>query len=121
MLTITIVIFVIALFVIELSFHAYRTIQNPDGAEIRKRLKRVVVEAQAEEKRSALPRRGCSARSLSSTKSSPSFQERPAWTCSSSRPILRYTFGFFFLASICLALTVYQAISILTRNPTFSR
>ena len=58
MLAIGLVIFLFSLFVIELSFHAYRTIEYPDRAEIRKRMRSSDRGGACRKNRSISPRKG---------------------------------------------------------------
>ena len=119
MLAIALVIFLLSLFVIELSFHAYNTIRYPDRAEIRKRLRTAVLDAPADGGADLTKRRVLS--------EVPFLNQILPYLPGAARmdllirqANLKYTLGFFFLSSICLAFTVYLFVSTLTRNPLLS-
>jgi tight adherence protein B len=119
MLAITLTIFLLSLFVIELSLHAYRTIQHPDRAEIRKRLRTAVMDEQVDGGANLTKRRLLS--------EVPFLNQILTHVPGSARmdllikqANLKYTVGFFFLSSICLAFTAYLFVSILIRNPSLS-
>lgn len=117
MVSITLIIFLLALFVIELSLRAYRTFQNPDRAEVRKRLREVNVE---EGEEVSLTKRRVMSEVPFLNRVLPLLPGASRMDLLVKQANLQYTLGFFCLSSLCLAVTVHLAISILTRNAAFA-
>jgi len=115
MLAIGLAIFLLSLFVIELSFHAYRTIQNPDRAAVRRRLRAAVMDEHVEGETLLTKKRVLSEVPLLN-QILLHFPGAARMDLLIKQANLKYTFGFFFLSSICLAFTAYLVLSILVRN-----
>jgi tight adherence protein B len=113
------VIFVLSLFVIELSFHAFRIIQHPDRAEVRKRLRRSVADDSSKEAGGIVKTTVLS--------DVPFLNQVLSYLPGVDRLKLlmrqanvKYTIGFFILFSMVLLLTGYLFFSILTKNSGLS-
>ncbi|RJR32976.1 MAG: pilus assembly protein [Desulfobacteraceae bacterium] len=116
---IALVIFLLSLFVIELSFHAYNTIRYPDRTEIRKRLKTTVMDASADGEADLTKKRVLSEIPFLN-RILPYVPGAVRMDLLIRQANLKYTVGFFFLSSICLAFTAYLFVSTFTSNPLLS-
>lgn len=110
-----IAIFILSLLVIELSFYAFRIIQHPDRATVRKRLKRSVAEEDVKPDGDLVKKQVFSDvpflnRILSFLPGIERLQ------LSINQANLKYTLGFFILLSVAFGSVGYMSCSILTRN-----
>lgn len=119
MLGLGLTIFIFSLLSIELCFHAYHTILHPDSAEIRRRLRTEVVEENVNG--------GIDLRKKRVLSEVPLLNQILAHLPGGAhmdllikQANLRYTLGFFFLSSVCLAFTVFLLASTFIRNPILS-
>lgn len=119
MLAIALVIFLLSLFVIELSFHAYNTIRYPDRAEIRKRLRTAVMDEPADGGPDLTKKRLLSEVPFLN-RILPYLPGAASMDLLIRQANLKYTVGFFFLSSISIAFTTYLFISTLVPNPLLS-
>jgi tight adherence protein B len=113
------IIFLFLLFVIELFFYAYRTIQHPDRAEIRKRLSRTVVEERVHEEQYLVKKKVLSDVPFLN-RILPYLPGAVRLDLLIKQANLKYTLGFFFLSSVSLAFVAYLLVSMLIRNPYLS-
>jgi len=112
-------IFILALFVIELSAYAFRVIQYPDRADVRKRLKRVVAVGSEEESLDITKKRALSDMPfLNQIFSLLPGVERLDMIMRQAN--VKYTVGFFLLSSMAFGLTGYVLFFILTKKAFFS-
>jgi tight adherence protein B len=113
------VIFLFSLLIIELSFYAYRQIQYPDRAQIRKRLRRAVSEEHFDEGGPLIKRRLMSDIPFIN-RMLPHLPGMTRLDLLIEQANLRYTVAFFVFASIALAFFAYWLVSNLTVNPFLS-
>jgi tight adherence protein B len=118
-LALGLVIFLFSLFVIELCFFAYHTIQHPDRAEIRKRLRGTVVDEHVNEREYLTKKKVLSDIPLLNRILSliPGMARLDLFMKQAN---VKYTLGFFLLSSISLAFTAYLLVSMLIGKPFLS-
>ena len=110
------VIFLFSLFVIELCFYAYHKIQYPDRAEIKKRLRRTVVEDEHIDEGGYLIKRRVLSDIPFLNRILPHLPGVARLDLFIKQANLKYTLGFFFLTSISLAFMAYLLVSNLIGN-----
>jgi tight adherence protein B len=113
------VIFILCLFVVELTAYAVRIIQHPDRAEIRKRLRRnVAFESEGESTNITKKKVLSDVPFLNSILSALPGTERLDLLMRQAD--VKYTMGFFILLSLALGFTGYLVFLILTKSALFS-
>ena len=118
-LLIGVVVFVLALFVIELTAYAIRIIQHPDRAEIRKRLRRSVAIEEADASQDITKKKVLSDVPFIN-RMLPLLPGVDRLSLLMRQANVNYTLGFFLLLSMALGFTGYLAFFILTRNAFFA-
>jgi tight adherence protein B len=114
-----VVIFILCLFVTELTAYAIRIIQHPDRAEIRKRLRRsVAVESDSESPNIIKKRVLSDVPFLNRVLAALPGVGRLDLLMGQAN--VKYTISFFILLSLALGLTGYLIFFILTKTPVFS-
>ena len=118
-LFIGVVIFILALFVIELTAYAIRIILHPDRAEIRKRLRRSVATEEADASQDITKKKVLSDVPFIN-RMLPLLPGVDRLSLLMRQANVNYTLGFFLLLSMALGFTGYLAFFILTRNAFFA-
>jgi len=109
------VIFILALFVIELTAYAVRIIQHPDRTEIRKRLRRSMV-AESESESQDITKKKVLSDVPFLNRILPALPGINRLDLLMSQANVKYTLGFFILLSLALGFTGYMFFFILTKN-----
>jgi tight adherence protein B len=112
-------IFIVCLFVMELTAYALRIIRHPDRAEIRKRLRRSMITESADESRDITKKKLLSDVPFLN-RILPTLPGIDRLDTLMRQADVKYTIGFFVLLSFALGLTGYLLFFILTKSPLLS-